>query len=327
MDISLSGKNVLVTGGAGFIGSNLCEALIELKCNVTCLDNFSTGKRENVSSFLDKSNFKLIEGDIRNIDDCMKATQEVDFVLHQAALGSVPRSIKNPRVTNDVNASGFVNMMVASKENKVKRFVYATSSSVYGDSKVLPKKEDLIGRPMSPYAVTKHVNELYASVFAHNYGIETIGLRYFNVFGKRQDPKGEYSAVIPKFIDKLMKGESPIIYGDGKTTRDFTYIDNVVYANLLCITTSNKEAIDEVFNIAAGGRSTLLDLVEYLKEFLSEFNQNIKNIEIKHQEFRVGDITHSYADINKAKKILNYTPKYTFQEGLKKAIKWYKENS
>ncbi len=326
MNVSLTGKNILVTGGAGFIGSNLCEALIDLECNVICLDNFSTGKKENILPFLNNNNFKLIEGDIRNIEDCMIATKNIDFVLHQAALGSVPRSIKNPRVTNDVNASGFVNMMVASKENKVKRFVYATSSSVYGDSKILPKTEDIIGKPMSPYAVTKHANELYANVFAYNYGIETIGLRYFNVFGRRQDPKGEYSAVIPKFIDKLMKGESPIIYGDGKTTRDFTHIDNVIYANILSLTTSNKNAVNQVFNIAGGGRDTLLDLVNYLKKFLSEYGYNTINIKIEYQDFRLGDIAHSYANIDKAKKILNYTPKYTFQEGLKKAIKWYKEN-
>ena len=327
MDSILAGKNILVTGGAGFIGSNLCEALLNIGCFVTCLDNFSTGTRYNISPFLDNKNFKLIDGDIRNIDDCEKATLGIDFVLHHAALGSVPRSIKNPRITNDVNASGFVNMLVASKENKVKRFIYATSSSVYGDSKLLPKREDVIGKPMSPYAVTKHSNELYASVFSHNYGIETIGLRYFNVFGKRQDPKGEYSAVIPKFISKLLSGQSPIIYGDGRTTRDFTFIDNVVQANILSITTSNKEAINEVFNVASGGRYTLIELVHYLKQYLAKYDEDINDIEVKYQDFRVGDITHSFADITKAKKILNYTPKYNFQEGLKKAIEWYKENS
>ena len=287
---TLEGKKILVTGGAGFIGSNLCEKLLELKVNVVCLDNFSTGKKENITSFLPNSNFSLIKGDIRSLNDCQKAVNGVDYVLHQAALGSVPRSINDPITSNDVNVSGFLNMLVASNGAKIKRFVYAASSSTYGDSKSMPKVEDVIGRPLSPYAVTKYVNELYADVFSKTYGLETIGLRYFNVFGRRQAPDGAYAAVIPKFVSQLMRKESPVINGDGTYSRDFTYIDNVVYANLLCITTSNKEAIDEVFNIAAGGRSTLLDLVEYLKEFLSEFNQNIKNIRTEHIRHRIIDI-------------------------------------
>ena len=217
-------------------------------------------------------------------------------------------------------------MLVAAKNNKVKRFIYATSSSVYGDSEKLPKKEDEIGRPMSPYAVTKHANELYASVFSYNYGIETIGLRYFNVFGKRQNPKGEYSAVIPKFINKLLKLESPTIFGDGKTTRDFTYIDNVVQANILSMVTDDDKAINQVYNIASGGRFTLIELVNYLQDYLSEINYKTEGIKINYQDFRIGDINHSYANIDKAKKLLNYSPKYSFQEGLKQAVKWYSEN-
>ncbi len=235
MDIELSGKKILVTGGAGFIGANLCEVLLRKQNSVICLDNFSTGKRANISSFLENENFKLIEGDIRNLEDCVLAASGVDYILHQAALGSVPRSIKDPITTNDVNVSGFLNMLVAARDNNVKRFVYAASSSTYGDSKSLPKEEDVIGKPLSPYAVTKYVNELYADVFSKTYGIETIGLRYFNVFGRKQDPNGAYAAVIPKFVGQLMKGESPVINGDGSYSRDFTYIDNVIQANLLSL--------------------------------------------------------------------------------------------
>ena len=247
MDVKLSGKKILITGGAGFIGSNLCESLLDLNNEVVCLDNFTTGKRENLTSFLKNPNFTLMEGDIRNLQDCMSATKEVDYVLHQAALGSVPRSIKDPITSNDVNVGGFLNMLVASRDNKVKRFIYAASSSTYGDSESLPKVEEVIGKPLSPYAITKYVNELYADIFSKNYGLETIGLRYFNVFGKKQDPNGAYAAVIPKFVSQLMKLESPVINGDGNYSRDFTYIDNVIQANLLSITADQK-GINTVYN-------------------------------------------------------------------------------
>lgn len=319
-------KRILVTGGAGFIGSNLCEALLSNNNEVVCLDNFATGKRENIADLHSNPNFKLIEGDIRDIEDCKKAVEGIEFVLHQAALGSVPRSIKDPITSNDVNVSGFLNMLIASRDAEVKRFVYAASSSTYGDSESLPKVEDKIGKPLSPYAITKYVNELYADVFSKTYGIETIGLRYFNVFGRKQDPNGAYAAVIPKFVSKFMKGESPVINGDGTYSRDFTYIDNVIQANILSLLTDKPEAINTVYNVAYGDRNTLLDLVGCLKEYLSEFNPEIKNIEIKHGPNREGDIPHSLASIDKAKELLNYNPKYSLREGLKEAVKWYSEN-
>lgn len=325
MDIDLSGKKILVTGGAGFIGSNLCEVLLDKENAVVCLDNFSTGKRENILSYLENPNFTLIEGDVRNIETCLKASLNVDFVLHQAALGSVPRSIKDPVTSNEVNVGGFLNMLVAAKENKVKRFVYAASSSTYGDSDSLPKVESVIGKPLSPYAITKYVNELYADVFSKTYGVETIGLRYFNVFGKRQDANGAYAAVIPKFINQLLKLESPIINGDGLHSRDFTYIDNIIQINLLSLV-ADKNAINTVYNAAFGDRNSLNDLVSYLKEFLSEYNSEIKNIDVIHGPNRLGDIPHSHAEIKKAKEFLNYNPKYSLKEGLKESIKWYAEN-
>ena len=279
MDVKLSGKKILITGGAGFIGSNLCESLLDLNNEVVCLDNFTTGKRENLTSFLKNPNFTLMEGDIRNLQDCMSATKEVDYVLHQAALGSVPRSIKDPITSNDVNVGGFLNMLVASRDNKVKRFIYAASSSTYGDSESLPKVEEVIGKPLSPYAITKYVNELYADIFSKNYGLETIGLRYFNVFGKKQDPNGAYAAVIPKFVSQLMKLESPVINGDGNYSRDFTYIDNVIQANLLSITADQK-GINTVYNVAFGERNTLNDLMGYLKEYLSAFNPEIQKVTV-----------------------------------------------
>ena len=279
MNIELSNKTILVTGGAGFIGSNLCEALLEKGNKVVCLDNFATGKRENLEKLLKDTNFTLIEGDIRKLEDCLKATKDVDFVLHQAALGSVPRSIKDPITSNDVNVSGFLNMLVAARDNGVKRFVFAASSSTYGDSESMPKVEDIIGKPLSPYAITKYVNELYADIFSKTYGLETIGLRYFNVFGRKQDPNGAYAAVIPKFVSQLMKGESPVINGDGNYSRDFTYIDNVIQANLLSLVTTNEKAINTVYNVAYGDRNTLNDLMGYLKEYLSEFDSNISNID------------------------------------------------
>lgn len=318
--------SILITGGAGFIGSNLCEYFLSKGYNVTCLDNFATGHRHNIQSFLWHENFKLIEGDIRNIDDCRSATLNVDYVLHQAALGSVPRSINDPITTNDVNVSGFLNMLVASRDNNVKRFIYAASSSTYGDSESLPKIEDTIGKPLSPYAITKYVNELYAEIFGKTYGLETIGLRYFNVFGRKQDPKGAYAAVIPKFVMQLMNNQSPVINGDGNFSRDFTYIDNVIQMNELAMTTQNKEALNTVYNTAFGDRVTLNEMVQSLKKYLSEYDDSIAKIEIIHGPNRVGDIPHSLASIEKAKQLLNYKPKYSFQDGLKEAVHWYWNN-
>ena len=326
MNIELSNKKILVTGGAGFIGSNLCEALIEKGNKVVCLDNFATGKRENLEKLLKDTNFTLIEGDIRKLDDCLKASKDVDFVLHQAALGSVPRSIKDPITSNDVNVSGFLNMLVAARDNGVKRFVFAASSSTYGDSESMPKVEDIIGKPLSPYAITKYVNELYADIFSETYGLETIGLRYFNVFGRKQDPNGAYAAVIPTFVSQLMRGEPPTINGDGNYSRDFTYIDNVIQANLLSLVTTNEKAINTVYNVAFGDRNTLNDLMGYLKQYLSEFDTKISNVEVIYGSNRAGDIPHSHASVQKAKELLNYNPQFSLQEGLTEAVKWYWKN-
>jgi UDP-N-acetylglucosamine 4-epimerase len=322
----IHGAKVLVTGGAGFIGSNLCETLLEHGINVVCLDNFATGKRENIQPFLSNSLFTLIEGDIRNLTDCQTACQGVDYVLHQAALGSVPRSIKDPITTNDVNISGFLNMLVAARDAKVKRFVYAASSSTYGDHEALPKVEEVIGKPLSPYAITKYVNELYADIFHKTYQLNTVGLRYFNVFGRRQDPNGAYAAVIPKFVMQLMEHESPVINGDGSYSRDFTYIDNVVQMNVLAMTTSNQNALNTVYNVAYGERTTLLELTNILKTNLATFDPAIKAIEIKHRDNRLGDIPHSLASIDKAKQLLNYQPKYDIANGIKEAVTWYWEH-
>ncbi len=322
----LKKKTVLVTGGAGFIGSNLCETLLKEQINVVCLDNFATGKKENINPFLKLNHFKLIEGDIRLIEDCHKACHGVDFILHQAALGSVPRSINDPITTNAVNVSGFLNMLVAAKDAKVKRFVYAASSSTYGDHEALPKIEDTIGNPLSPYAVTKYVNELYASVFSKTYNLDTIGLRYFNVFGKRQDPNGAYAAVIPKFVQQFIKHESPVINGDGSYSRDFTFIDNVVQANLKALTTSNKQALNTVYNIAYGTRTTLLELTQLLKSNLSKLDHKINNIDVSFRANRIGDVPHSLASIEKAKTLLDYTPKYSVKQGIEKTIHWYWNN-
>ena len=319
----ISNQKILVTGGAGFIGSNLCESLLKLGNHVICLDNFSTGKTDNIEPFLANPDFRLITGDIRILDDCRNAVKGVQYVLHEAALGSVPRSINDPITTNDVNISGFLNMLVASRDAKVKRFIYAASSSTYGDSEILPKEEDVIGKPLSPYAVTKYVNELYADVFSKSYGIECIGLRYFNVFGRRQDPDGAYAAVIPLFIKQLINHDSPVINGDGEFSRDFTYIDNVILMNLLALTTQNMTAVNTIYNTAYGDRTTLNQLVGYLKEFLTEFDSNISQIEIEYGLPRKGDIPHSLASINKARKLLGYNPKYNLREGLKEAITWY----
>jgi UDP-N-acetylglucosamine 4-epimerase len=326
MNIELSNKKILVTGGAGFIGSNLCEELLRLGNKVVCLDNFATGKRENLEKLLKDTNFTLLEGDIRKLENCLKATKDVDYVLHQAALGSVPRSIKDPITSNDVNISGFLNMLVAARDNGVKRFVYAASSSTYGDSESMPKVEDIIGKPLSPYAITKYVNELYADIFSKTYGLETIGLRYFNVFGRKQDPNGAYAAVIPKFVSQLMKGESPVINGDGNYSRDFTYIDNVIQANLLSLVTTNEKAINTVYNVAFGDRNTLNDLMRYLKEYLSEFDSKISNVEVVYGPNRAGDIPHSHARVDKAKELLNYNPQFSLQKGLKEAVNWYWKN-
>lgn len=322
----LEGKQVLVTGGAGFIGSNLCETLLGYNIKVVCLDNFATGKRENVAPFLKNSNFKLIEGDIRRLEDCHTACHGVDFILHQAALGSVPRSIKDPITTNAVNVSGFLNMLVAARDAGVKRFVYAASSSTYGDHEALPKVEDTIGNPLSPYAITKYVNELYADIFKKTYNLDTIGLRYFNVFGKRQDPSGAYAAVIPKFVQQFIRHESPVINGDGSYSRDFTYIDNVIQINMNALTTNNVNALNTVYNVACGERTTLIELATMLKTYLTQFDDAINHIEIKHTENRIGDIPHSLASIDKAKTLLNYNPKYNVSTGLKEAVQWYWEN-
>ena len=322
----IENKTVLITGGAGFIGSNLCEVLLKQNNKVICMDNFITGKKENIKPFLKDENFSLIEGDIRNLEDCKNATRGADIVLHQAALGSVPRSIEDPVTTNEININGFLNMLIATQEAGIKRFVYAASSSTYGDSKELPKVEHQIGMPISPYAVTKYVNELYANVFSNLHGLETIGLRYFNVFGKRQDPNGAYAAAIPKFIKALMNYESPIIHGDGKQSRDFTYIDNVILANQLAATTNNKNAINTVYNVACGDQSILKNIVLKLRDLLSQFDENIATVEIEHGPERVGDIKHSLASIEKGRDLLNYQPTHNVNEGLEEAINWYWNN-
>jgi len=321
-----SSYHILVTGGAGFIGSNLCEALLNNGNKVTCLDNFATGKRENIAHLLSNPKFTLIEGDIRNLADCQKACTGIDYILHQAALGSVPRSINDPITTNDVNVSGFLNMLVAARDAKVKRFVYAASSSTYGDSISMPKIEDVIGKPLSPYAITKYVNELYADIFSKTYGLETIGLRYFNVFGRKQDPNGAYAAVIPKFVMQLMKHESPVINGDGSYSRDFTYIDNVIQMNLRAISSNNKEAVNTVYNVAYGERTDLKELVSLLKMYLSTYDPKIAQVDIKYGPNRQGDVPHSLASIDKAKNLLGYEPMYNIESGLKEAVKWYWEN-
>lgn len=317
---------ILITGGAGFIGTNLCEHFLAKGYYVICLDNFATGFRHNITDFLNHENFKLIEGDIRNLEQCRESVIDVDYVLHQAALGSVPRSIQDPVTSNDVNVSGFLNMLIASRDAGVKRFIYAASSSTYGDSESLPKVEDKIGKPLSPYAITKYVNELYADIFNSTYGLETIGLRYFNVFGRKQDPNGAYAAVIPKFVMQLMQHESPVINGDGNYSRDFTYIDNVIQMNELAMLTQNPEAVNTVYNTAFGDRTTLNDMVSSLKEYLSGFDPEIASVKVVHGPNRAGDIPHSLASIDKAKKLLNYTPQYSFQDGLKEAVKWYWHN-
>lgn len=321
-------RKILITGGAGFIGSNLCEAFLENGDYIVCLDNFSTGHIENILPLLEKypKSFRLIVGDIRNMNDCVNAVSGMDYVLHEAALGSVPRSIKDPITTNAVNIGGFLNMIVASRDAGVKRFIFAASSSTYGDSKTLPKVEDVIGKPLSPYAITKYVDELYADVFARTYGVDYIGLRYFNVFGRRQDPNGAYAAVIPLFVKKFMNHEAPTINGDGEYSRDFTYIDNVIQMNMLALQTQNPEAVNQIYNTAYGERTTLNQLVTYLKEYLSDYDSKIVEVEPVHGPNRVGDIPHSLANVDKAKRLLGYDPQFSMKDGLKEAVKWYWNN-
>ncbi len=322
----LSSSKVLVTGAAGFIGSNLCEALLEKGAKVVGLDNFATGHKKNITGLEQHADFTFIEGDIRNLEDCHKACDGVDYILHQAALGSVPRSINDPITSNDVNVGGFLNMLVAARDAGVKRFVYAASSSTYGDSKSMPKVEEKIGKPLSPYAITKYVNELYADNFKKTYDLDTVGLRYFNVFGRKQDPNGAYAAVIPKFVMQFMKHESPTINGDGSFSRDFTYIDNVIQMNLLAIVTENQEALNNVYNTAFGERTTLNELVTLLKEYLSDFDAAIGNVEVNNGPERRGDVPHSLASVDKAKNLLGYSPKFDIKSGLKEAVKWYWDN-
>ncbi|NQY30939.1 MAG: SDR family oxidoreductase [Flavobacteriaceae bacterium] len=325
---NLSALTFLVTGGAGFIGANIVEYLLKYKVKkVVILDDFSTGKRENIQGLLENNNCELIEGDIRDLDTCKKAMSNVDYVLHQAALGSVPRSINNPITSNEVNVSGFLNMLVAAKESiSVKRVVYAASSSTYGDHPDLSKTEDKIGKPLSPYAVTKYVNELYADVFYKTYGLETIGLRYFNVFGPKQDPNGAYAAVIPKFIGRFFNKEDIIINGDGEHSRDFTFIENVVQANIKAALVNDSKAINQVYNVACGENTTLLDLVKTIKEGMSTLNIDCSKSNITHGPDRKGDVKHSLADISKANKFLSYQPAFLFSKGMLETLDWYVKN-
>jgi UDP-N-acetylglucosamine 4-epimerase len=326
MERQLKNSRVLVTGGAGFIGSNLVESLLAAGNKVTCLDNFSTGKRENLRSFEKNPDFTLIEGDIRNQSDCEKALKDIDIVFHEAALGSVPRSIKDPVTSTDVNIGGFVKMIFAAKEARVKRFIYAASSSTYGDHPDLPKVEDKIGNPLSPYAITKLVNEMYASNFSKNYGLDVIGLRYFNVFGRRQDPDGAYAAVIPKFLKMLMKHEVPVINGDGSISRDFTYVDNVVQANHLAAVAVDKAALNQVYNVAHGERTSLTQLYSYLRDMAAAFDPEIGRLEAVYGPDRMGDIQHSLASIEKARTLLGYAPTHNVEQGLRESVKWFWEN-
>ena len=322
----MESKKLLITGVAGFIGSNLADYFVKQGYYVVGLDNFSTGKWENIAHLSHHPNFSFVEGDVRNFETCNTAVKGCDYVLHQAALGSVPRSINDPITSNDVNINGFLNMITAARDEKVTRFIFAASSSTYGDSEALPKVEDIIGKPLSPYAITKYVNELYADVFSKTYGIETIGLRYFNVFGRKQDPNGAYAAAIPKFVLQFMRYESPVINGDGNFSRDFTYIDNVIHMNELAVNTLNKSAVNQIYNTAYGDRTTLNDLVKTIQKELSLLDPKIADVKIIHGPNRVGDIPHSLASIEKAKNLLNYAPKFNLEAGLKEAIQWYWKN-
>ena len=319
-------RKILVTGGAGFIGSNLCEELVKKGNYVVCLDNFSTGHIENIQGLLDNNRFKLIEGDIRNLDTCLKAVNGVDVVFHEAALGSIPRSIDDPITTNAVNISGFLNMLVAAKNAKIDRFIFAASSSAYGDNETIPKVEDTIGEPLSPYALTKYVNELYAHVFSITYGLKYIGIRYFNVFGRRQDPNSAYAAVIPLFIKKILKHEQPIINGDGSNSRDFTYIDNIIHINMLALETLSPKAFNQIYNGAGGENTSVLELEQLITKNLSAYDNCIDCIVPIFGPNRIGDVKHSKASISKARELLGYTPVCTFEDGLKKTIYWYLTN-
>lgn len=319
-------RKILVTGGAGFIGSNLCEELVKKGNYVVCLDNFSTGHIENIQGLLDNNRFKLIEGDIRNLDTCLKAVNGVDVVFHEAALGSIPRSINDPITTNAVNISGFLNMLVAAKNAKIDRFIFAASSSAYGDNETIPKVEDTIGKPLSPYALTKYVDELYAHVFSITYGLKYIGIRYFNVFGRRQDPNSAYAAVIPLFIKKLLKHEQPIINGDGSNSRDFTYIDNIIHINMLALETLSPKAFNQIYNGAGGENTSVLELEQLITKNLSAYDNCIDCIVPIFGPNRIGDVKHSKASISKARELLGYTPVCTFEDGLKKTIYWYLTN-
>lgn len=322
----IGSSTILVTGAAGFIGSNLCETLIKQGSKVIALDNLATGHKKNLDAVKDHPNFRFIEGDIRNLEDCHKACKNADFVLHQAALGSVPRSINDPITSNDVNVGGFLNMLVAARDAKVKRFIYAASSSTYGDSKSMPKVENIIGKPLSPYAITKYVNELYAENFKKTYDLDTIGLRYFNVFGRKQDPNGAYAAVIPKFVMQFMNYESPVMNGDGSYSRDFTYIDNVIQMNMRAMVADHPEAANNVYNTAYGERTTLNELTTLLKEYLSQYDTKIADIDVTFGPERRGDVPHSLASVDKAKELLGYDPKFDIKSGLKEAVKWYWDN-
>ncbi|AGC78687.1 UDP-N-acetylglucosamine 4-epimerase [Nonlabens dokdonensis] len=319
-------NNLLITGAAGFIGSNLSEYFCKKGYDVLALDNLSTGHFKNIEHLASYPNFKFIEGDIRDVTTCDAAVKGRDFVMHQAALGSVPRSLKDPITSNEVNVGGFLNMLVASNNAGVKKMIYAASSSTYGDSQELPKKEGIIGKPLSPYAVTKFVNELYAGVFYKSYGFNAIGLRYFNVFGRKQSPEGAYAAVIPLFTKKLMNKESPIINGDGSFSRDFTYIDNVIQANERAMLSTNPKSANNIFNVACGEQTDLNSLVDLLKEALSRYDESIKDVEVIYGPTRDGDIPHSLASIQKAKEIIEYDPKYDIKKGLNLAVDWYWNN-
>jgi len=323
----LQNSKVLVTGGAGFIGSNLCESLLDAGNEVVCLDNFSTGRRKNIKEFEERKGFTLIEGDIRNFDDCVRAVSGVSYVFHQAALGSVPRSIKDPITSIDVNIGGFVRMLFAASRAGVKRFVYAASSSTYGDNPDLPKVEDKVGNPLSPYAITKYADELFAANFATNYGIEVIGLRYFNVFGPKQDPEGAYAAVIPKFILQLMRHEMPVINGDGTISRDFTYVENVVKANHLAALTGTPEALNQVYNVACGESSSLKRMFEIIRTELGRCDGIILAIDPVYGPDRAGDIRHSKASVVKARQLLGYIPEKMMEEGLRETVEWFRRNS
>ena len=329
--LQVGAKTWLVTGVAGFIGSNLLEALLKLNQRVAGLDNFSTGHHRNLDEVRTLvtpeqwSNFSFIQGDIRSLDDCRRACNGADYVLHQAALGSVPRSIEDPIMTNQNNIDGFLNMLVAARDAKVKRFVYAASSSSYGDHPDLPKVEDKIGKPLSPYAVTKLVNELYADVFSKAYDFKTIGLRYFNIFGRRQDPKGAYAAVIPKWIAAMLSNQPVYINGDGETSRDFCYIENTIQANILAATITSSDAVNQVYNVAVGDRTSLNQLYWNIQEILIKIYPHLKNKSPIYREFRSGDVRHSLADINKARALLGYQPTYKIREGLEEAMSWYLE--